>query len=248
VDGQLRVKRHTGIHALMVVVGACEDEDRGCTDGAECPEGCWSKEMELKVHPLYPLYEIDAEIPPGVLAAIAAAAPEVDPEPQPQPATVQPRPTPGATPKPTPDPVPAEAIENPNADELVTNGDYAKWLKKDDTWDREKAILEGRAGDAFLPMWSKTESGETIYDGAASDPVVGVHWTAANAYCRSRGVRVASLNAYPLEWAKSRTPILELRAGPEGQFHFKMGSLSASMSRAAGAYEVNKQVGFRCSK
>ena len=73
----------------------------------------------------------------------------------------------------------------------VTRGQYLAFVRANPSW-RRSAVHRDRADIAYLAGWTA----DLAFGGAPDEPVTGVSWFAAKAYCEAQGKRLPTVN----EW------------------------------------------------
>jgi sulfatase modifying factor 1 len=83
----------------------------------------------------------------------------------------------------------------------VTNAEFAAFVAREPRWRRDR-IARVFADDGYLRQWSSPVAPSP---GTAQQPVVGVSWFAADAYCRAQGARLPTWYEWELVAAASAT-------------------------------------------
>ena len=173
----------------------------------------------LPIAPASPEAVAATASPPGTGTTTAVVTPQV------------------AVPHADPDPAPASTA----AARAGTVGSFATWLKTHPDWEHDAAIAAGQAEEGYLKGWTGAEPPP----GQSDRALVGISWTAANAYCKGRG-GLADAAAEPTTWQESASqPWHEYRQqGGAPAWRRADGTVSTAVSRTSG----NVVTGFRCAK
>ncbi|MBT3217755.1 MAG: serine/threonine protein kinase [Proteobacteria bacterium] len=209
-------------YQLVANFGDCDAVAYSCLQSDNCPEGCVSHVDKEFVVP-WGSGELRIEL--KEIPALEATEVEAQPK--------EPNvPGPGKT---TPTPPPPVKKSH-----LVTNAEYAGWLKSNSDWQRESAISKGYASNQYLKGWT---------EGSPPTPgnfaVVNVSYYAALAFCKSRG-GLADALAEPLEWAEAPgIPSIEWRA-QDGKLAWR--DSTGIVSKAGNYKQAMVSTGFRCAR
>lgn len=204
-----------GKYTLTVNAGSCASDALGCDILGNCPPGCTSWRGDYVVDALESDFSFDCP-----LRAPADVKVEDGKVPD--------------VPKPITAPV-----KGGKSSKVISQGEFAKWLAGHDEWSRESAIAGSKADDNYLREWKDGKPPN------ASGAVVSVSWSAAQAFCSSRG-GLAAVDAEPAQWSESDgSPFQEWRQ-KDGKPAWRRSD--GAESTAARKNESNAFTGFRCAK
>ncbi len=217
VDGKGSVELMPGNYGFLAQAGTCDSEARACWP--DCPAGCASLEGELLVSVAG---EVELELPIEVQKRSSSAAG-----------------------------TPSTGADNTNttgvqaaataAKAPISYGQFAAWLSKHPEWQGGAAIEAGKADANYLKGWD----GATPPSGKDGHAVVNVSWSAANAFCSSRG-GLAALEAEPTTWSEGASAAWHEYRQNQGAPSWRRsdGGVSTTVKRA----ETATFIGFRCAR
>ena len=225
-----------GAYDLEVDAGACDTPDHGCQADAECPPGCSSWTSHVEVPWGKGPWDVTAAVkPPAPPAASRHPVPSPGPAPAPSELATTASRAPALAPTPRASEAPSGSSGPP-----VTVAAFATWLSSHPEWQRDKAMASDVADDGYLGGWQ----GAQPPAGPTDQPIRGVSWYAAAAYCRDHG-GLAPLSAPPLTWDESGgLPYVEWRQ-QGGRAAWR--SSDGRSSDKTPLDEANSFTGFRCA-
>ncbi len=215
-------------YSAEVTAGKCGPEAVACANAGKCPTGCvsWKGDVIVPLGSEVFTYEV-----PALVAAVKSKEPH----------SVKAPPTEPSRPVEIKPKAPIEPETSPvgKGVRVVTRNDFARWLEDHPDWTRDSAIARGKASHDYLSDW---EDGKPK---KGSAPMVFVTWTAAQAYCKSRG-GLPPLDAPPLTWTESADqPFQEWRSKDGAPaYRRKDGTNSPSVKTT----DSNNFTGFRCAR
>jgi serine/threonine protein kinase len=122
----------------------------------------------------------------------------------------------------------------PMSGALVSAAAFAAWLDDHKDWAPGRAVRKGQATDGYLADFDAREAGK--------EPIRGVSYGAAAAYCADRG-GVAPVEAQPRQWSGGLAQ--EWRGSPAGPALRTRGGTVTSNVRSTW---VESNAGFRCAR
>jgi hypothetical protein len=185
-DTWTRTAAKPGEHELLVELGTCAAEDKGCFP--DCPVGCTSYRATVVIGADEAPVSLDVGLSASDPAEEEAGVVEADPRPM---ETARP---------PVPEPVAASG-----AGARVSNGAFAAWVETRPEWGRGRPAAS-HADANYLVHWS----GERPGQGQENASVVNISWHAANAFCLGHG-GLAAADAEPQSWVEGGGPAYEWR-------------------------------------